>query len=458
MTYAVAYLLALAVTARSIEGSWFAPGALFAGYWAAWMFAACLLGTGWKVPAAGPAFITAAAVAVVAGSYVGTPREGGRERGTATASDSAMAGGAAAAVPSVGPLIVSAVAGSGAGLLATFLTFRESGSSLSALTTQAGLFQVGNTLAVQRYSGEQPSLGFVPLLLGIAYAGAFAAPFLLFIPKPGRPRWWRALVLGPVASTLTFSVVTTARLPVLLAACFTFLSCVVAISMRQGEFVRLRATHVLAVIAAAGAVAVAFVFIAFIRVGPSAGSDRPVIFNGFKVYAVGHVSSFSQWFAQPSLDAAQSSSPLALGAATFGALARQLGMDPTLSQAYQDSRQLGSDPGTTTNIYTAFRAAIVDFGAPGALLFYAVIGFVAARVSASALSRPGPVSGLLLVVLYSYFLNGNSQSIFWFTNICLAILIAGLCLTWSFRRSRARSKVVAVVPDVLPSASPVSIR
>jgi oligosaccharide repeat unit polymerase len=329
-----------------------------------------------------------------------------------------------------------AIAGGSSGLLATLLIFRQGGFSLSMLTSQGGLFQVGNALAVQRYSGEDQSLGPVPLLLAITYAGALAAPFMLFAPKMARPRASAVLIFLPFAGALAFAVVTTARLPMLLAACFTFLSCVVATSMRQGEMIKLRASQALSVIAALGAVAGAFVFIAFIRIGPTSGSAQPAVFNRSRVYAVGYVSSFSQWIDQPAVGSAQQRPPLAFGAATFGAPARQLGLDPSLSQAYRDFRQLGGDPGASTNIYTAFRSAIVDFGAPGALLFLAAAGYVAARTQASALERPGPVSALTLVVVYAYFLNSNIQSIFWFTNVCLAVFLAGLCLLWAFRGDR----------------------
>ncbi len=432
MTAAVLCLLAVTAVARRVEGSWFAPGALFAGYWSVWMVAAWVLGAGYTVPAAGPWFITAAAAAVLLGSFLGTKTE------PTGPSPRAVPDQARTALRSARGLGLLGLAGGASGLLATLLIFRQSGFSLSSLTSQTGLFQVGNTLAVQRYSGEGQSLGLVALLLAVNYAGALAAPFLLVIPRSERFRSWWLPVFLPVLGALAFAVVTTARLPMLLGACFTLVSCIVAVSMRQGTLLKLRATQVLGAVASLGAVAAAFIFVAFIRIGPTSGSVEPIVFNGFRVYAIGYVSSFSQWIDQPSLNAAQATPPLALGASTFGAPARQLGMNPSLSQAYPDFRQLGRDPGAATNIYTAFRSAIVDFGAPGALVFLAAMGFVAARALSSVLRRAGPVSAVLLVAIYAYFLNSNIQSIFWFTNVCLGIVLAGVALVWTFRRSPAR--------------------
>lgn len=433
VSYAIACLIAVAVVARTLEGAWLAPGAVFAGYWAFWICAAATFGSGFRVPPAGPTYITAAAVAVATGSYLGTGERLGRSGQNDLVNGIVPTpAGRLSALGGIG------AAGGCSGLLATLLIFSKSGFSASALTSQTGLFQVGNALAVQRYSGDQQSLGAVPLLLAVTYAGALAAPFLLAAPKSDRSRWSSPLLLSPLAGALVFSVITTARLPMLLAVCFTAVSAIVATSMRQGQLVRLRARHAVVLATSAVAVTIAFLFIAFIRIGPASGSEGSAVLGGFRVYTIGYVSSFSQWLDQPTMNAAQSNGSPAMGASTFGAVARELGMNPSLSEAYPDFRPLGRGTGESTNIYTAFRAGIVDFGVPGSLLFYAAIGFVGARARTAAIARRSPLAAMALVVVYSYFLNSNSQSIFWFTNVCLAIVLAAFCLSWTFGSRSAR--------------------
>jgi oligosaccharide repeat unit polymerase len=428
MTYAIACLLLLAAAARRSEGSWFAPGALFCGYWSICMVAARVLASDYIVPAIGPWFVTGAALAVVIGSYLGTTTA---RLGSVAVASPATAIGRFRALTGIG------VAGGVAGILATYMVFRQSGFSLSHLASQSGILEVGNTLAVQRYADQSQSMGTVALLLAVTYAGALASPFVLFASRAERPRWARVCMLSPAIGALAYSVVTTARLPMLLAAGFTALSSVAVVSARLGKQIKVRLSHAIAAVGVITFVAAAFVIIAFVRVGPAAGAARPVILNGMKLYAVGYVSSFSQWLDEPVIGSAGAAKPLSLGVATFGAPARQLGLDPTVSQAYKDYRQVSRNSGAGTNIYTAFRSAIEDFGVPGALAFFAILGFLAARARDLSIRTASPLATLLLVVIYAYFLNSSIQSIFWFTNVCIAILLAALCLVWSSRRVQA---------------------
>ena len=425
VTVCALLLVVLAVVLRQVEGTWLTPGALFAAYWATWLGGTALFGRGYRTPAVGPAFIVLAVVAVAAGARAASPASADRSRRVRVHQ----------------PLVPRgmAVAGGAAAVAATALMLADGGYSLGSVLSLQGLLATGNQLSVDRYANNGvPAL--VPWLLSGCYAGALVGPFLLAGDR--RHGWGRQglLVCLPLLGALSFSTVTTARLPLLLTACFTAISVVMALSLREGRVFRPQARHAAAAVLAVAGVASAFALIAFVRIGTADSADRPVIADKLQGYAFGGVPAFSQWLEQP--DPPWAGRPrLTYGQATLGAPARALGYDASLSQAYTDPRQVTVQPGDTTNIFTAFRSLVGDFGVAGALLVLAGLGAGLARLQRRVL-RGGLASFPLVAAGYGYLLNSNSQSIFWFTNVLVALVLAGGLLAVAAARPAGRPRSI----------------
>lgn len=416
MTAVVLTLVAIAAWGRHVEGTWFAAGPIFAAYWAVWLGAAAVWGTDYAIPLAGPWFIVAAAFAVAAGGYAGAFGGGG-------------SGGRPGGVVRPRVLRGAAAAGGAAGVAAALVTLINYGFSAAGITSEQGLFAAGSQISVARYTGTQGP-GLVPWMLGICYAAALAGPFLLVGRSSLRTR---LLVLLPFLGVLAFGLVFTTRFPLVLTATFTALASMLALAMRSGRAPRARARHVVLALGCAVLFAALFAVISFVRVGTSESAVRPIIYNKLKVYALGEIPAFSQWLDQSELRQSVPRAP-AFGQATFGAPARILGLNASLSLAYVDRRQLRSHAtGESTNIFTAFRALITDFGRGGALLFLGLLGFVAARLQHRLLNGGPVLLAPVLLACYAYLLNSNSASIFTFTNVWLGLVLAVLVLWWSDR-------------------------
>lgn len=426
---AAAVLAVLAICSRIWEDSWLTPGTVYSAYWTVWLAAVVAFGGDYPVPAVGPWFIVASAVAVVCGCQLRRARENGAMRNDRPTR--------VVTVTSLPLLYSSGIVGGVAGIAAAALTVGQSGYSLTEITNQSALLQIGNAVSVQRYSATPPEgSGVVALMLAVSYAGALAAPFLLTIPRRARPRGWRLVMLFPAASVGVYSVVTTARLPMLLTVSFTVLSMVAATHL-QGRPPRVRAVHVVTGAAVAGALAFGFILIAFVRVGSTNSSASAPVYDAARVYAVGGVSGFAQWLTgRASVEESGHSNPgLTLGAGTFGAPARQLDVDrpPQSSKSYQAYVTLDTRTNDVTNIYTAFRSAIEDFGAPGALVFFCGLGYLTTAAQGRAVARADPLAALVWTAGYAYILNMNSQSIFWFTNVWAGFVLAAICIVAALR-------------------------
>jgi hypothetical protein len=82
-----------------------------------------------------------------------------------------------------------------------------------------------------------------------------------------------------------------------------------------------------------------------------------------------------------------------------------------------------------TNIFTAWRYLVEDFGFAGAPLAAFVMGLVAAAAWKRVAERPTPVALAVLLCAYAYILNSTTQTVFLFTNIMLAFAVTGLALS-----------------------------
>lgn len=315
------------------------------------------------------------------------------------------------------------------GLGAAVFVQSVNGYSVGAILSAQGLLDAAAAFSVDRYSGNIRTPPIVPLLTTFTYAAALLAPFAA---QGLRRRGVIACYLGPFLGASVYAVVTTARLGMLTVGFFLFAGWIAASVYSRGAVPRLRLRSVLGAAVAFAALAGAFVSIAFLRVGSFDLSTQRVIVPKMVGYAVGYMPAFSQWLpTSPTW-------PHTWGTSTFGGL---MDIGSGESAAFTGYVQLGGHYGQT-NIFTAWRYLIEDFGLAGAPLVAFVMGWVAAAAWRRVVQRPTPGPLLVLLCAYAYMLNSTTQTVFLFTNIILAIVVTG----WALYRPPPKPKPVIETP------------
>ncbi|MGG3689498.1 O-antigen polymerase [Caldifermentibacillus hisashii] len=108
----------------------------------------------------------------------------------------------------------------------------------------------------------------------------------------------------------------------------------------------------------------------FLRIGAFNTEIQEIVNNKFKVYALGHIPAFDHWFYE-----FDKGSDFSLGGYTFLAIYDMLGLATREQGVFKE--MIYFDNGLFTNVFTAFRGVINDFGIIGALIFIMLFGFVA---------------------------------------------------------------------------------
>jgi hypothetical protein len=152
----------------------------------------------------------------------------------------------------------------------------------------------------------------------------------------------------------------------------------------------------------------------------------------------GHMSVFGQW-----LDGGGASRPAYSGGAyTFAGVAEMSGVKSRAMGLYEEV--IVFENGYSSNIYTAFRALIEDFGLAGALVFFASVGlmggFCWVRLLAGSLG-----AAAIYVVYASYIFISPITSVFTYNTNIAALVMFSCLLGLIAAQSRDRDRVEAAV-------------
>lgn len=401
---AFATLLTLAIPAavfRIAARSWLHPAAFAAGFW-------LLAGTLPLAlyPVAGVSWQTIAVITAGVTLFSGAAYLSGRGEPAQKAS-----------AVSPGVLRWLSVAGVAAAGLAALVTMRAFGIGVSVLTSWSGIVGAGSRVSVARYADGMHAPPLAAGLLVLTYAACLAAPF--GVTHGLRRRW----VVAPPLSTLVFAAVTTQRFTLVVAAALTVCGWVAARTVAAGRAPQFTAKGVAWAVLGGLGVAAAFAGIAVVRLGPTGQDVTPILREKLGVYAFGYEPALSSWLA--SSDAARL--PLRWGAASAAPVALLLPADSRDAQRRFQDYAVVSDTGAVSNVYTAFRPLVEDFGMPGAALVIAVFGAVAGRLYRQA--RGGsPAAGVGLACCLTVVALSAVTSVLTFTNVCAAMVLAAVAV------------------------------
>lgn len=413
-------LLLVALVARVRSRSWFAPAALFPTFWTGAVGVPLLLAPQFDVWPASVAYI-----ALLAFTFSLAALAGQRQLHAAQVP-------AARLEPRVEPgrvashrlLRLSLWGATGAGLIATLIVMRALGRSPVDLLSLQGIMELGAEASEARYhEGFDAPLPARLMSIGFYY-GPLAGAVLW---TEARRRTDRVLAVLPMVAALTFVMVMTSR-AVLLFSGLLFFSTRFALAVYRREE-RSRRVGVRRFFITVGTVVVAFVFFVaaqMIRGGVDDLSRVGEVVEHLTVWFFGHLPGFSRWMA----DMDWVDGKLSLGEYTFGGLFQLIGLGKREMGIY------GYVPiggGRETNVFSALRGLVMDFGPVGAVGVVALLGY-SAGASHRHVRRGNILAIPALTAAYGFTLWSHVASIATYNTIIVAF--AGFALLVLHRASR----------------------
>lgn len=308
--------------------------------------------------------------------------------------------------------------GASGNLAASLLALRANDLSLREVFSLEGLFSSANAVAVARYGGDIYSTPLSSFMLGLGYVAAMLAPFAY-----SRTRR-RLTLLAPVISSLVYAAVTTERLGLLVTVALTTGSLISRQVVEEGRVPNLSPRLLVTVVVAGLGVGMIFTSIAFLRVGKVDASVSQQVWDKQVTYALGSVPAFSLWYERhvhyPS------ELPIAFGSASIAGVGLLSARERSDYRAYTEFVTIDST-GRSTNVYTIFRGAILDFSEAGALAVFAMLGLLFGTAYRSAMAGSYAAAAAMSNA-YALILLSNTMAISTFSNVLMAMLLGPVLL------------------------------
>jgi oligosaccharide repeat unit polymerase len=394
------YLLvpAIAVTARRLGESWYAPAAFFAAFWS--VFAGLPLIAGpIEVAPVGMVFLAAACAAVMLGALVAQRRY--------------QATPAAMPPPLVEPPLLGwfIAACTVLGFVAVLLILASIPGARQALSP-SGIVNTIHQLAIARNGGTWQEPATARVLTAATFLGALLSGVMIGIRSHGSARW---LSLAALLPSVTITIILTTKSSLLLPLALG-VSSYLATAVAAGRAPALTWRRALLLAGLVAVLAAAFIGIQMVRY---AGWQQGRILSVIQLLwldSFPYMGVFASWLQSNALSASLHPS---FGQYTFAGVFDLLHIHTRVAGLYTDQVQID---GAGYNIYTAFRGLIEDFTFPGALMFLAVVGFGAEiayrRAKSGDLLCVAIVAAFYAVTLWSFVVD-----VFIYNTIVLAFLV-----------------------------------
>jgi oligosaccharide repeat unit polymerase len=422
----------MATLAYACRRDWFAPSAFTALVWAAYLILPLTSGRDYPVAPQAVVKIVGLVLCLYFGAFVAEGPVGGRgaTRRMATVHVEPFA-------TAVGDrlLLLSGVctiaASTGVAYLAS-LSLRSYGLQNSV----DGLLTLGPLLSAERYVEGRYYPTIVRVLLVWIYpaalTGGLAFPAL-------KTRAKRGVALGAFIPAVGLSLIAAIRAGTLFTAvCWLTGYAAVQVCAHRGTYRLFRRTFVVRV-AIGTAVAVSFaLLIQVLRAGYAQSDDLGTTWEHIRPGVAGSVAAFSEW---DKVGPAQ----LSWGFYTFAGLFDMLGLRSREIGIYLTSVTLS---GGDTNIYTAFRGLVEDFGYFGAPVALFVFGFISGF--AYRMTKEGRSAHcVILAAFYAACIWSPIASFFVYNGLVLAWVVSAAALWWPHAQRNFRLSAPAM-PDIWP--------
>jgi oligosaccharide repeat unit polymerase len=397
-------LIGLAALMRTLTGTWLQPGSFFFLFWCFAGILPMILAPHEPVGANAVWWLIAAGIAVSIGGYVGN---GGFKTVIL-----AQPGQATNLELNIFAIVMSLSIVLGVGSSIAFL--KASSIPLSDVFNLEKLVVVSNRAYFQTYaeSGAPPPPPISQALLPFVYlAPALGGIFF----EMTRRKVGKLIALASFFPAVAVTILQTTKAAVLFAMVL-WLSGYFATRLRFGKLAVFTRGHLLTAAVAGIALTVFFFAVSLARLASTDVSLLNVVLLKLISGAFGHMTVFSQWLAEYWNQPFEPT----LGSVTFAGPLEMLGFSQRIPGLFASLIELVV--GETSNIYTAFRPLIQDFGIPGALAILTLLGAVGGigfRMIAS-----GRWSGLPLLLVAYVTIFWTPITWFWIYNSLTATVVA----------------------------------
>lgn len=395
MICCMSILVATSWISKKMHGSWFFPGAFFPLIWILYMSISLISAPEFQPKILGTIIITLCAIIFSVGANI-IPMQ---------ANDGALESNINISIMYYSGVFISMISALGIGMVVSM--------GFSWYQLEQSLFNIyvlPNLFASERYSEVLVIPTRIKMVMFLTYPAAlisgFVYPFLNGLKK------WTSFL--PILITMIYGTLFAVRSGILLAIILTFAGMTCAKVYLRGNLQKWF-HKVSAAGAALGLLLFStYILLQWLRGGPESIFIIDELIQGAKAGILGSFSAFTIWFSN--YDFLQH---YAFGVNTFAAPMEILGLTERASGFYTDFIPIGP---SVTNIYSAFRGIITDFGIIGSFIFFIIMGLGSALAYKSSWNG-NQFAVVPLSIFYAFTLFSPLISIFTFNSIIIAFIM-----------------------------------
>lgn len=276
------------------------------------------------------------------------------------------------------------------GMLVPLINMKLNGFSLNYFSNFDSFLDMNNQMAVNRYSGIHKTSTMLQMLMIFAYFSPIAGGYHFAFSKDTRNKLIGMMGFLP---TLCDLLIQNAKSE-LLSSIFLFLSANFVANIYLNKNIHLKIKNVIMILISVISVGTLLIFTMLFRLGEVTSDNFKSVLNKFLVYALGHIPTFDNWFLTY-----QETGNYGFGKNTFIGIFNFLGISDRVQGVYTEFILV---EGFRSNIYTAFRGMIQDFGIIGSIIFFAVLMMSIAFAYHSLIRRQN-VNMASFILINGYF-------------------------------------------------------
>lgn len=236
------------------------------------------------------------------------------------------------------------------------------GFDISDFMSLDSLAAMNNYLAVERYSGDGIVNPFVQILSIAVYTaplcGGFAYHFRV-------TQIQRIISIGSIMPAFLVTLTQNTKNSLVGSCLLFFTGIILGYYCKHHYWPKMDFKKIYLFIFFIFLFLIVMIFSMMLRIGDISTSTLLIVMEKMIIYAFGNVQSFDIWFSNYS-----AYEETTYGMMTFLGIADWLGIAERIQGVYV------ALPGTSSNVFTAFRGLITDFGILGSIIYISLSGFI----------------------------------------------------------------------------------
>ena len=294
------------------------------------------------------------------------------------------------------------------------------GISINIFTNLERLQSISHSISVTRYAGEETTTLIGQILNSFNYVTPICCGYSLNFANN---KSHKIICYSSIIPLILSLLLTSAKLGLISFVILYFVGYYISYMYINRAYPSLKVRYIFLGITALIILLVIFYFSFYLRIGKSSVNVFGIILEKMYIYIFGHIQGFDIWFSNRKVDI----SSWGLGSNTFFAIPYKLGLVTRIRGFYE------YEFGSSTNVYTYFRAMIEDFGYIFSIIILFALGLYIKYLSNAIIrdrkkivARQWILSVLMFYIFYMY------MSPFIFTSFYISFLIFAFFLYWSY--------------------------